>query len=82
VEKHSVLIDAATAFASGLQVPADVKKQVDITANDLRLKAGCAAIDAGQVLPGFNDGFAGKAPDLGAYEVGEPMPFYGVRPEK
>jgi len=32
--------------------------------------AGSAAIDAGIVLPGFNDGFRGRAPDLGAYETG------------
>jgi hypothetical protein len=49
---------------------------------DLRLKAGSAAIDAGEPLPGFNDGFAGKGPDLGAYEVGQEIPLYGPRPEK
>ena len=37
--------------------------------------AGC------QVLPGINDGFTGKAPDLGAYELGKPTPHYGPRPE-
>jgi len=45
------------------------------------LKAGSAAIDAGEVLPGFNDGFAGKAPDLGAYEFGSSLPVYGIRPD-
>jgi endonuclease-3 len=29
----------------------------------LRLKAGSAAIDAGQALPGLNDDFKGKVPD-------------------
>ena len=28
------------------------------------------AIDAGVRLPGFNDEFAGKAPDIGAFENG------------
>ena len=34
------------------------------------LKEGAPAIDAGQHIPGFTDGFAGTAPDLGAYESG------------
>jgi len=33
-------------------------------------------IDAGTLLPGFNDNFQGKAPDLGAFEVGAlPLQF-------
>jgi len=35
--------------------------------------AGSKAIDAGVVLPGITDGFRGAAPDLGAYEQGEPV---------
>jgi hypothetical protein len=34
--------------------------------------------DAGQVLPGFNDGFAGTAPDVGAFEAGSPPMEFGV----
>jgi hypothetical protein len=62
--------------------PEDRGVQFLNTKVDLRLKAGCAAIDAGEVLPGFNDGFKGKAPDLGAYEFGDELPQYGPRPEK
>jgi hypothetical protein len=43
------------------------------------LKAGGKAVDAGVRLPNVNDGFAGRAPDLGAYEVGQPAPVYGPR---
>lgn len=75
---HAVLVDAATVFASGALPPDDEKRQFD-TPPDLRLREGTAAIDAGEVLPGFNDGFAGKAPDLGAYEFGTEMPHYGPR---
>jgi len=82
VYKHAVLVDAASVFASGVQAPASADTQFEIGLNDLRLKAGTAAIDAGVVLPGFNDGFAGKAPDLGAYEFGSELPHYGPRPEK
>ncbi len=36
-------------------------------------------IDAGEALPSFNDGFSGKAPDLGAFEVGGPPIEFGRR---
>ncbi|HUW57881.1 MAG TPA: right-handed parallel beta-helix repeat-containing protein [Planctomycetota bacterium] len=47
---------------------------------DLRLKPTSTAVDAGEVLANINDGFAGKAPDLGCYELGKPVPHYGPRP--
>jgi hypothetical protein len=43
------------------------------------LKPGSKAIDAGVRIPNVNDGFAGRAPDLGAYESGQPVPVYGPR---
>ena len=82
VYHHAVFVDPATAFASGLSVPANPDTEFDNTTIDLRLKAGSAAIDAGVVLPGFNDGFTGKAPDLGAYELGSELPHYGPRPDR
>jgi hypothetical protein len=47
---------------------------------DFRLKPNSVAVDSGLVLPNVNDDFTGKAPDLGALEVGQPMPVYGPRP--
>lgn len=47
---------------------------------DFHLKPGSAAADRGIVLPNVTDGFAGRAPDLGALEAGQPMPVYGPRP--
>lgn len=82
VYKHVVVVDPATAFAAGAKPPEDPAKQQELKLNDLRLKEGSDAVDAGEALPGINDGFAGKAPDLGAYELGEPLPHYGPRPEK
>ena len=38
------------------------------------LKPASKAVDAGVVIPTVNDGFDGKAPDLGALEVGAPPP--------
>jgi hypothetical protein len=46
-------------------------------AMDFRLRPGSAAIDRGTVLPTITDGFAGRAPDLGAYEFGSTPPHYG-----
>jgi hypothetical protein len=47
---------------------------------DFRLKPGSAAVDRGVVLPNVTDGFTGRAPDLGALEVGVAAPHYGPRP--
>lgn len=46
---------------------------------DLRLKINSKAIDAGCVLPNINDGYRGKASDLGALEYGAQLPAYGPR---
>lgn len=49
-------------------------RQVDITDPVVWIKN--PLIDSGVILPGFNDDFKGKAPDLGAFEVGvEPIQF-------
>jgi hypothetical protein len=79
IYQHAVHIEWSNGlFASGAKPPADEKQHV-AEAPDLRLANGTAVIDAGQPLPGINDGFSGKAPDLGAYEVGAPIPHYGPR---
>lgn len=46
---------------------------------NFRLRANSKAIDAGVPLPTINDDAAGKAPDLGALEHGQPEPHYGPR---
>jgi hypothetical protein len=46
---------------------------------DFRLKPDGKAVDAGVAIPTVNDGFAGRAPDLGAIEAGQPAPVYGPR---
>lgn len=82
LEAHGVWVDPATAFASGLLPPTDVAEQFAIEVNDLRLSRQSDAIDKGEVLPNINDGFAGAAPDLGAYELGAELPRYGIRPAR
>ncbi len=44
---------------------------------DFRLRPGSAAIDKGTLLPTITDGFTGRAPDLGALELGTAPPHYG-----
>lgn len=46
---------------------------------NFRLKADGKAVDAGVVIPTVNEDFAGRAPDLGALEVGKPETKYGPR---
>lgn len=46
---------------------------------DFRLRPGSAAVDAGCRLPNLNDDYTGAAPDLGALELGRPVPVYGPR---
>jgi MYXO-CTERM domain-containing protein len=75
-EIHGVAVDMSI-FASSPAFPSNpypAKPNVD-----LQLTAGSAAIDKGVVLVGVNDGFAGTAPDLGAYELGIAPPVYGPR---
>lgn len=45
----------------------------------LTLVDGTNAVDTGGVLPNLADTFEGAAPDLGALEVGRPLPHYGAR---
>lgn len=77
-EHHGVLlrppifevpIKIPKAFADFMPSPATV-----------RLHPASNAVDAGVRLPNINDEFRGQAPDLGALELGQADPHYGVRP--
>lgn len=45
-------------------------KLMDPKSLDFRPRPDSPLVDAGVEIPGFTDGFKGKAPDLGAYEFG------------
>ena len=47
---------------------------------DFRLRPASAAVDRGTRLPNVTDAFDGRAPDLGALELGATPPHYGPRP--
>jgi hypothetical protein len=76
--KHSILIPGYEELFINVPEPTG-KSNYNFFDFDFRLKDGVVAIDAGKPLPNINDGFNGKAPDLGAIEHGEPIPHYGPR---
>ncbi len=78
-ERHSVLVDYATFEHVTEPDKSDPQRLYDPKNFDFRLKPGSAAIDKGQVLPNITDGYKGRAPDLGAYELGQAIPRYGPR---
>jgi len=78
LERHGRIVDFGI-FRNPPERPFDKKETVKPNALDLRLEPGSAAVDAGCVLPNVNDDFNGKAPDLGALEIGKPLPHYGPR---
>jgi len=78
-EKHAIEV-TMDVFASEVPFPDPPIPERPVP--DLRLRANGAAVDAGAVIEGFSTSFRGKAPDLGAYELGEELPHYGPRPRE
>jgi hypothetical protein len=81
-DRNSVLVD----YDVFVRVPrldaqdaATVQKLYDTRDLDFRLRSGSAAVDRGAVFPTITDNFNGRAPDLGALELGAPLPVYGPR---
>jgi len=91
-EKHGLLVDYDIFVdAQAPQIAAFFEKHLKLGKAypiyypqdvDLRLKPNSVAVDAGIHLPGINDKYEGQAPDLGAYEQGQPLPHYGPRNKK
>jgi hypothetical protein len=69
---------STTMRVSGGKIPVKFGSQERIITDPV-LQVPNPIIDAGQVLPGFNDGFTGRAPDLGAFETGRPPLQFGRR---
>ena len=82
-DRHSILLDYdifMNVRRLDAQDVATLQKLYKAEDFDFRLKSGSAAVDRGMVLPTVTDGFTGRAPDLGALELGTPVPHYGPRP--
>jgi len=82
-DRNSVLVD----YDVFLNVPmldardAETVQEIYEAADfDFRLRPGSGAVDRGTPLAQVTDGFSGRAPDLGALELGAPYPVYGPRP--
>jgi hypothetical protein len=78
--RGAVLVAARGNFASGLGAPGNPRTRYSAEGTDFTLDRGSRAVDAGVVLPNFNDGFSGEAPDLGCCELGHSRTHYGPRP--
>jgi hypothetical protein len=78
-EKHSILVDYDVFMNVQMPDKDNLPHLYSPEEFDFRLKADSKAIDAGAVIPTITDGFTGKAPDIGAYESGKPLPHYGPR---
>ncbi len=78
-EQHGIEVDFD--IFENLAPPDPARRHAVYHSMDLnfRLKPGSKAVDAGDRIPTVNDGFTGRAPDLGALEVGVPEPKYGPR---
>jgi hypothetical protein len=80
-DRHSVLVGYGIFGKARMPDKSDPQRLYDPKDFDFRLKPGSKAVDAGTVLPNITDGYTGRAPDLGAYESGRPVPHYGPRSE-
>jgi hypothetical protein len=82
-DRNSVQVDYDT-FVNVRRLDAQdastVQRLYDAREFDFRLRPGSAAVDRGTQLPTVTDGFTGRAPDLGALEVGGASAIYGPRP--
>jgi hypothetical protein len=83
-DRHSILVDYSD-FMNVKQLNArdvrNVQKLYKAEDMDFRLKMNSAPVDKGKVIANVTDGYTGSAPDLGALELGLPVPQYGPRPD-
>ena len=75
-ESHGIQIDHTSCFEN-FDIPNPPPSLM--TFQYLTLNPTCNAVDSGIYLANINNGFNGTAPDLGAYELNQPLPHYGPR---
>lgn len=74
---YDIFVDLQKPEFSPHDMPGPVYHATDL---NFALDPDGKAIDAGVLIPNVNDhNFFGSAPDLGALEIGMPLPVYGVR---
>jgi hypothetical protein len=77
-DRHSVMVDY-DVFQKVAPPGPDLRTLYNPGDFDFALRPASPAVDAGVRLTGVNDDFTGRAPDLGALEIGRPVPHYGPR---
>jgi hypothetical protein len=82
LERNGVEIDYDIFMNLAPPNPTTPHRVYHATDIDFALNPKGKAVDKGEILPNINDGYKGKAPDLGAIEAGEQMPIYGARRNK
>jgi hypothetical protein len=80
LERNGMLL-TQPIFEKAIAIPRDHRALL-APPEDVTLHPRSNAVDAGVALPNLNDGYGGKAPDLGALERGERLPLYGPRPPR
>ncbi len=76
-EQNAVQVDLGV-FSATVSYPSDPLAS-ELAPADLRIGAGSVAENAGQAIANVNEGYAGSAPDIGAYELDAAVPVYGPR---
>ncbi len=76
LEEHGVLTDYDIFLKA---MPPEKGRTYEPGDYNLLLKKNANVVDAGIDVPQVADRFAGKAPDLGCYELGQKPPYYGPR---
>ena len=78
-ERHSILLGYADLAHVGPPDRADIQRLYAPEDFDFTPAPGSPLVDAGMRLPTINDAYAGKAPDIGAIELGAQPRRYGPR---
>ncbi len=76
LEQHGLEVDYDIFVNAG---PPEDGRSYTPSDYDLQLKPGAVCVDAGVLLPQVTANAQGQAPDLGCYELGQPLPHYGPR---
>ncbi len=79
LEEHGMTVDYDAFVTAG---PPEKGKSYGPSDYDLRLQRDAGVVDAGTVLAQITDGFTGKAPDVGCYELDRKPHRYGPRPSR
>ncbi len=73
----SNIMSGNPSYAAGVPV-APIAINAGPRAQGYELTSNSIGYNGGTILPNFNDGYTGSAPDAGAYEAGKPLLEFGV----